>query len=94
MEESTVSFETAKLDKEKGFNQGRFNYPKYDEEGNVHFIGFNKGYSAPTQSLLQKWLREKHNIECYAYPFQDLTADINDPIVYKGHRTNLKKKNK
>ncbi len=41
MIEELISFETAKLAKEKGFNEQ---------------------CSAPTQSLLQKWLREVHNI--------------------------------
>lgn len=38
MEKQLISFETAKLAKEKGFDE------------------------APTQSLIQKWLREKHGI--------------------------------
>lgn len=102
MEEQIVSFETAKLAKEKGFYiTGTFHniYTsknedleevnniclKYDEDGydflenyrenylehfdviswrtSANFIRFSHPeYLAPTQSLLQKWLREVHNI--------------------------------
>ena len=47
MKEQLITFETAKLAKEKGFT--------------ILEKGFYIG--APTQSLLQKWLREKHNLE-------------------------------
>lgn len=73
MIEHLVSFETAKLAKEKGFN---LNFPTavYTEEGdlwisqnllNERITGkpFPKIlFTAPTQSLLQKWLREVHHI--------------------------------
>lgn len=86
MEDTIVSFKTAKLAKEKGFDlevkdfyyessqleevsnrftlnmndpieasmELSFNYREKKEQWNV--------FSAPTQSLLQKWLREKYNI--------------------------------
>ncbi len=50
MEDTLISFETAKLAKEKGFN---FIYI-IDNELTKH--------SLITQSLLAKWLREVHNI--------------------------------
>lgn len=79
MEDTRITFETAKLAKEKGFTQetNRFEIPYYNYKGefkgdvsdwrvrkyirgedtsNIEFV------SAPTQSLLAKWLREKHNI--------------------------------
>lgn len=75
MEEKLISFDTAKLAKEKGFDEVWCNYmycigyntmePDYDViecdwrnnvKGQFHLA------LAPTQSLLQKWLREKHNI--------------------------------
>jgi len=82
MTEQLISWETAKLAKEKGFNipcRG-FIEPKYNDT--LEFIddtclyvydGFKplkehhevldeNWYLAPTQSLLQKWLREVHNI--------------------------------
>ena len=69
MTDQLISFETAKLAKEKGFN---LNFPTavYIEEGdlwisqnllNERITGkpFPKIlFTAPTQSLLQKWLRE------------------------------------
>ena len=88
MEDTRVTFETAKLAKEKGFdiptiqyytikgyctesegymteryaesnwNNGMGSYPTRTEEVSC---------SAPTQSLLAKWLREKHNIHLIAY---------------------------
>ncbi len=73
MEEQLISFETAKLAKEKGFyftsnNEG------YNGNGEIVEIGVNNGeiiffdrdITAATQSLLQKWLREVNNIvvEC------------------------------
>lgn len=84
MEEVLISLETAKLAKEKGFNQFYCNthYNKIDK-----LIVDTEGYpngdrwveymkyciSAPTQSLLQKWLREKHNIHivCWWYDKED-----------------------
>ena len=69
MEEKLVSAETAKLAKEKGFLAGSRSY--YDLVSEMVF--FNNGaiyingldselIEVPTQSLLQKWLREKHDI--------------------------------
>lgn len=80
MEDQLITFETAKLAKEKGFdwavswyathkrkaptNPDSF-YPELstfknwnDNEG----LKFYERYSLPTQSLLQKWLREVHNL--------------------------------
>ena len=79
MEDTRVTFETAKLAKEKGFFQetNRLEIPYYNYKGefkgdvsdwrirkyirgedtsDIEFV------SAPTQSLLAKWLREQHNI--------------------------------
>ena len=72
MEEQIVSFEVAKLAKEKRFNWKvtSFYYPE-DRVGLVKeckYTNYNADIevvemiSAPTQSLLQKWLREVHNI--------------------------------
>ena len=74
MKDELVKFETAKLAKEKRFDViQRFGVEAslYDNKGkhtyyaNYGFMysGLNEGYiSAPTQSLLQRWLREEHNI--------------------------------
>ena len=57
MEDTRVTFETAKLAKEKGFEF------KVVWE---YILGFENNYERdkylPTQSLLAKWLREEHNI--------------------------------
>lgn len=99
MSDTLVSFETAKLAKEKGFNYGclyhfisdsnmkeyykpyiKFQYDLSSEVNNLKPLSndsFNKykelnlsgklwcwsnAIAAPTQSLLQKWLRDIHNI--------------------------------
>ena len=83
MKEQLINFETAKLAKEKGFNEPTINYWERGIDGNgwalftsgslltniedLTSTYFNKKeicgeFSAPTQSLLQRWLREKHNL--------------------------------
>ena len=81
IEEAYVSFETAKLAKEKGFNElcnsdyckGLINYPHADNEYTNSQISEDGRISRPTQSLLTRWFREKHNmcVEVYftAYGF-------------------------
>ena len=74
MEDTRITFETAKLAKEKGFKYSELSY--YDGEldlSNCFDVieprkrtPENMVY-APTQSLLAKWLREKHNIHLIAY---------------------------
>jgi len=83
MEDTLIKFETAKLAKEKGFPQepNKLKIPYYNYKG--EFKGDVKDWlrkylrnedtsdvesvSAPTQSLLAKWLREEHNIHLIAY---------------------------
>ena len=67
MQEDYVSFEVAKLLKEKGFNEKVISY--YDTEGQGYFIsprkcniGTGSVYAAPTQAMAMKWLREVYNI--------------------------------
>lgn len=70
MKEELITFETAKLAKEKGFEQSKWDMA-YSENNPLEPITeamhIRKGqrYSAPTQSLLQRWLREEHEIELY-----------------------------
>lgn len=69
MNEQIVSFEVAKLLKKKGFNE--FCALAYADE-DLHLMSLNTtnffideigvGYSAPTQSISNKWLRERHEI--------------------------------
>jgi len=80
MYEQLVSFKTAKLAKEKGFDEYSCSWFENDES--IHFASeeedlesdqvkyktFKKNYSdtiflRPTQSLLQKWLREIYSID-------------------------------
>lgn len=63
METQLISFDTAKLAKEKGFNieckefySQMKNSPAYIEEFD---------YYAPEQCILQKWLRTQKGIYCY-----------------------------
>ena len=84
MEDTRVTFETAKLAKEKGFNA--LCYDAFNSKGNLYSNGWceyiydnkveipfgsgvleSQDILAPTQSLLSKWLREKHNIHLIAY---------------------------
>lgn len=72
MKEQLISFETAKLAYEKGFrlSTNPFGYVTQFYNHNtgtlLHYgrtgkTNLKKAYYAPTQSLLQKWLREKFN---------------------------------
>ena len=78
MKEQLISFKTAKLAKEKGFNipckyfykEKYINAIEYEVVHDGHLeANWNENFkyspaecSAPTQSLLQKWLREKHHL--------------------------------
>lgn len=70
LHEDLISFETAKLAKENGFwfNGSTWNWLDqtipYKEDGkrNIDLTYKGEYFSAPTQSLLQKWLRVKHKI--------------------------------
>ena len=78
MEDTRITFETAKLAKEKRFpqepNKRKVPYYNYKGEFKGDVTDFLRKYlreedtsevesvSAPTQSLLAKWLREEHNI--------------------------------
>lgn len=67
MREQLIKFETAKLAKEKGFDweclshYGSSGGIFQDDLKNSELMSFE--YSTPTQSLLQKWLREEHNYD-------------------------------
>jgi hypothetical protein len=76
MKEGIINFETAVLAKEKGFDEEcsycygspstNFDYPKeLTGRRSWNSVTLTKFISAPTQSLLQRWLREVHNIDMY-----------------------------
>tara|TARA_B100000953_G_C17740165_1_gene331978 strand:- start:110 stop:484 length:375 start_codon:yes stop_codon:yes gene_type:complete len=75
MREEIITFETAVLAKDMGFN---IEVPEsYGNDGGF-YISKNKDLIpnwsrvyAPTQTILQKWLREKHNLHCMVYPTYD-----------------------
>ena len=80
MKEELITFETAKLAKEKGFDISAYKLRAcYSSDGsyvidgelkqgiigeliNPDIVYQEKHITAPTQSLLQKWLRDIHNI--------------------------------
>lgn len=71
MEDTRVTFETAKLAKEKLFPQSRKAKGKFRDDGSIENLGIGgamvdtckEWYERPTQSLLAKWLREEHEID-------------------------------
>ncbi len=78
LQEELVTCEVAKLAKENGFPQDVFGTCEmksscYLEDGRFYKNGciypIENAYTAPTQSLLQRWLREKKGY--YVYPFFD-----------------------
>lgn len=84
MEECNVQYETAMEAKRKGFDIETVDvYADYKKEKNSlsshHHAYMNNATIkcwAPTQSLLQKWLREEHNI--------DIIINCGDSMIY-GH---------
>jgi len=96
MKEELISFKTAKLAKEKGFDE--WCYAWYYEDKLVsyrptkegvpsngvrrnHSNQFNDSHlhcSAPTQSLLQRWLREEHDLHIKMIPYKG-----KDPTFYQ-----------
>jgi hypothetical protein len=75
MEEQLVELEVAKLAKEKGFNEICYHHFGCDEEsfGGRGKIGSRNSQwinccTRPTQGLLQRWLREIHNIHVNVSP--------------------------
>ena len=117
MQEKLISFETAKLAKEKGFNwktiyryttddaildEGELmSYPEcccYPEDSvckcefTNELLYWNKYIWAPTQSLLQKWLRERYKLhinmcslseDCFSFILEKL--DDGGTTVCGGH---------
>lgn len=82
MEEKLISYRTGELAKEKGFNiRTDFKFDRNNKIDRTPSLKYQlkhgtniliKPYEftfAPTQSFLQKWLREVHNMEMYIiYP--------------------------
>ena len=71
LKEDYVSFEVAKLLKEKGFAETSNTIGTYNGKGEFYLYKHEKGYnhnhltswySAPTLQMAMKWLREVHHI--------------------------------
>jgi len=91
MKEQLVSFDTAKLAKEKGFTELCYSY-HIDDKDAIELSSLcssriaDSCCTAPTQSLLQKWLRDEHHIDI-TIDLLDVTASCKsgyryDPTVY------------
>ena len=84
MKEQLITFDTAKLAKEKGFKSGSVSH--YENDGQIQFTrgsysnGFiednNILFEAPTQSLLQRWLYKKHQIWVNSQPLFSANEQI------------------
>lgn len=88
--EEICTYEVCKLAKEKGFNVQTFDWYDYTGNYNKGFIPHKlhecpryKEYYAPTQSLLQRWLREEKGvvIEVICLP----TTRTSSKYEYKRH---------
>lgn len=77
LHDEIITYEVAKLAKEKGFPQDVFGTcemksscyledERFYKDGCIYPI--ENAYTAPTQSLLQRWLREIHAIDIDIYP--------------------------
>ena len=79
MKEQLITFETAELAKKKGFNWGVL--AGFNVDNILINFALEGGYtdwnqseittSLPTQSLLQKWLRDIHSIYVLPIPLND-----------------------
>lgn len=96
IQEEYVSFDTAKMLKEAGFECNGEYY--YDKHGNVEpgLYAEDDDYPRPTQSLAARWIREVHKLHIFCmqsnHPYSDPSVDewewcyivtrINQPNVY------------
>lgn len=88
MKDELVKFDTAQLAKQKGFNlfvksyyritqSGPFEEPSnhnWNDDIKMETVGGMTYVSAPTQSLLQRWLREVHGIDIIIFPILTLVS--------------------
>ena len=99
MREQLVSVKIARLAKEKGFNHKCKTAYLSNTVGLYHsefYLNYDiNGCVVPTQSLLQKWLRETHSIYAEARVLCDIDNDkmfhspfVNNRIVLHDNRLN------
>ena len=88
MTDQLISFEVAKLAEEKGFKEDcQFHIVEHtDENGNKRLVTNHVyvGYRQPTQSLLQKYLRENHKLHI------EIFIGFNNKFGYYIHNLNTK----
>lgn len=85
-----ITESTARLARKCGFNEGcEYIWGEFDGYVGLHYLeNCNKTnadcwFSAPTQSLLQRWLREEHGIQVYAYSStKNIEEKYRDYVVY------------
>ena len=92
IEEDYVSFEIAKLLKEKGFDD-EYTNAFYDKAGNLYFIDLLSDLSkhpnndtdiaASTLYVAMKWLRDIHNLDIIAPPQFDNSKWTYSAIIFK-----------
>lgn len=74
-EDDLVTYETALLAREKGFNiDCGWKIRKLEDGSFTHTNCSKLGVEQPTQSLLKKWLQEKHNI--HVNNFCEIWSDL------------------
>ena len=96
MRDELITKETAILAKEKGFDEGCTylwgvvhgidgeGYEGLHTWDNVNHLCNEKQFSAPTQSLLQRWLREVHQIEVFVKVFYAPQLNREGSFMYWG----------
>jgi hypothetical protein len=91
MKEQLITFETAKLAKENGFKEQVYSFygeteeiePYWNTNSDETKITSNR-ISAPTQSLLQKWLRDVHDIEVEVFAWRmTLEEALGNTFLFK-----------
>lgn len=92
MKDTLISFHTAKRAKKKGFDTYNDSYTTSGELIPLRLQAQKIEecvYPAPTQSLLQKWLREKHNLHIWILPYG--SNDQYNVFVNRGFNLDLVK---
>jgi len=85
-EDDLITYETALLAKEKGFYiDCGWKLRKLDDGTFTHTNCSDLGIEQPTQSLLRKWLLEKHNIHINAFceTWSDLHHNYHSKINFQ-----------
>lgn len=85
--EEICTYEVCKLAKDKGFDEKCYHYYQKgvlgsDECFNRYIKGVNSICAAPTQSLLQRWLREEKGVIVEVF----VDDDSNMPLTYNIHQ--------